>query len=80
MAYTYDDFLSAAKNAGMMEKFSDDDLAIAQNNPEYGLSALKLQQDLHGATTTEQKLLAQVRRLHLLRPVDRMHIRRCWRK
>ena len=59
MAYTYDDFLSAAKNAGMMEKFSDDDLAIAQNNPEYGLSALKLQQDLQGATTTEQKLLAQ---------------------
>ena len=59
MAYTYDDFVTAATGAGLLEKFTDDDLNIAKNNPEYGLSALKLQQDLQGAKTTEQQLLAQ---------------------
>ena len=59
MAYTYDDFVTAATGAGLLEKFSDDDLKIAKSNPEYGLSALKLQQDLKGAKTTEQQLLAQ---------------------
>lgn len=59
MAYTYDDFVTAATGAGLLDKFSDDDLKIAKSNPEYGLSALKLQQDLNGAKTTEQQLLAQ---------------------
>ncbi len=59
MAYTYDDFVTAATGAGLLEKFTDDDLNIAKSNPEYGLSALKLQQDLQGAKTTEQQLLAQ---------------------
>lgn len=59
MAYTYDDFVTAATGAGLLEKFSDDDLNIAKSNPEYGISALKLQQDLLGAKTTEQQLLAQ---------------------
>ena len=59
MAYTYDDFVTAASGAGLLEKFTDDDLNIAKSNPEYGLSALKLQQDLKGAKTTEQQLLAQ---------------------
>lgn len=59
MAYTYDDFVTAATGAGLLEKFTDDDLNIAKSNPEYGLSALKLQQDLKGAKTTEQQLLAQ---------------------
>ena len=59
MAYTYDQFITAATGAGILDKFTDDDLNIAKNNPEYGMSALKLQQDLQGAKTTEQKLLAQ---------------------
>lgn len=59
MAYTYDNFVTAATGAGLMDKFTDDDLKIAKNNPEYGLSMVKLQQDLQGSTTTEQKLLAQ---------------------
>lgn len=59
MAYTYNDFVTAATGAGLLEKFTDDDLNIAKNNPEYGISALKLQQELQGAKTTEQQLLAQ---------------------
>lgn len=58
MAYTYDNFVEAANAAGMMDKFGEDDLKIAQSNPEYGLSMLSLQKDLAGATTEEQKLLA----------------------
>ena len=57
--YTYDDFVNAANNAGMLGAFSQEDLTISQNNPEYGLSLLKLQQDASKATTSEQKLLAQ---------------------
>lgn len=59
MGYSYDDFLSAARNAGMEDSFSEDDLMTAQLNPEYGLSLLKLQKDYSGAKTAEQKLLAQ---------------------
>ncbi len=59
MAYTYDQFTKAATDAGMLEKFSQLDLDTAKNNPEYGLSMLKLYQDEAGATTPEQKLLAQ---------------------
>lgn len=59
MAYTYDDFVTAANGAGLMDIFSDDDLNIAKVSPEYGLSMLKLQQDINGAKTTEQRLLAE---------------------
>ena len=59
MAYTYDDFVSAAQGAGLYDSFSQDDLVIAQNKPEYGMSMLKLQQDFNGAATAEQRLLAQ---------------------
>ena len=59
MAYTYDDFVNAAKNAGMYDSFSQEDLVTAQTSPEYGLSLLKLQQDAQKATTEEQKLLVQ---------------------
>lgn len=59
MAYTYDQFTKAATEAGMLEKFSQLDLDTAKSNPEYGLSMLKLYQDEAGATTAEQKLLAQ---------------------
>lgn len=59
MAYTYDQFVTAATGAGLLDKFDDDELRIVRSNPEYGMSALKLRQDLQGAKTTEQKMLAQ---------------------
>lgn len=59
MAYTYDDFVAAATGAGLMDQFGEDDLKLAKSNPEYGLSALKLTQELKNATTAEQQLLAQ---------------------
>lgn len=59
MAYTYDDFVTAANGAGVMDMFSQDDLGLVQKNPEFGLSMVKLQQDINSAKTTEQKLLAQ---------------------
>lgn len=58
MAYTYDDFVSAANSAGLMNRFSNQDLQVAQTNPEYGLSLLGLLQDNASATTEEQRLLA----------------------
>lgn len=59
MAYTYENFTTAANNAGLLGSFSEDDLAIAKTNPEYGLSMLNLRKEYQGATTPEQKLLAQ---------------------
>lgn len=59
MPYTYEQFVSAANGAGMLDKFSEEDMEIAKLNPEFGMSVLKLQQDIQGARTTEQKMLAQ---------------------
>ena len=59
MAYTYDDFVSAATGAGMMDRFTTEELDRVKVNPEYGLSMVKLYQDHDNATTPEQKLLAQ---------------------
>lgn len=58
MAYTYDDFVTAANNAGIMNQFLQRDLAVARRNPEYGMSMLGLLQDISGATAEEQRLLA----------------------
>ena len=58
MAYTYNDFLSAANQAGMTNRFSQNDLLTAQKNPEYGISMLGLLQDIDRAGTDEQRLLA----------------------
>lgn len=58
MAYTYDEFVSAAKKANMMDRFSQQDLQTAQSNPEYGISLLNLMKDSSNATTTQQRLLA----------------------
>ncbi|MGM9601780.1 MAG: hypothetical protein ACI3W5_09430 [Faecousia sp.] len=59
MAYTYDDFLSAANKSGMLPEFSQEDLATTQKYPEFGLSLLTLKQDASKASTPEAKLLAQ---------------------
>lgn len=58
MAYTYDDFVKAANQSGLMGQFSQDDLNLAQKYPEFGLSVLSLKKDYNNATTAEQQLLA----------------------
>lgn len=58
MAYTYDDFLTAAKSGGFLKGLSQTDLDTASKQPEYGRTLLRLMQDSAGAKTTEQKLLA----------------------
>jgi len=58
MGYTYDDFLSAAGSAGMLNNFSQYDLDLAKKHPEFGLSILSLKKDYKNATTDEQRLLA----------------------
>ena len=58
MAYTYDDFVKAANQSGLMGQFSQDDLDLAQKHPEFGLSVLSLKKDYNNATTAEQRLLA----------------------
>ena len=59
MAYTYKDFLGAANNAKMLNRFSEDDLKITQGKPEYGLAMLGLYKDYDNAATPEAKLLTQ---------------------
>lgn len=58
MTYTYDDFIKSATGAGVMDRFTADDLTVAQRNPEYGLSMVGLMGDLSKATTEEQRVLA----------------------
>ena len=58
MAYTYEDFTTAAKNAGLMDSFDQNDLDYAKKYPEFGLSMVSLKRDLGSAQTDEQKLLA----------------------
>lgn len=56
--FTYDGFLTAASNAGLLGEFSQADLDTARKYPEFGYSVLGLKQDIHKATTPEAKLLA----------------------
>ena len=56
--YTYDDFVKAANQSGLMGQFSQDDLNLAQKYPEFGLSVLSLKKDYNNAATAEQRLLA----------------------
>lgn len=58
MNISYEDFLSKATKAGLLGEFSDYDLAIAREYPEFGLSILTLKQNIHAATTPEAKALA----------------------
>lgn len=59
MAYTYDDFLSAANQSNMLGRFTTQDLEITKNSPEYGLSMLRLMQDEDKATSEEAKMLTK---------------------
>lgn len=58
MGYTYDDFMSQVNDAGMMNQFSQYDLDLARQYPEFGMGVLGLKKDYASATTPEQKLLA----------------------
>ena len=58
MNISYEDFLSKATAAGLLGEFSDYDLAIAKEHPEFGLSILTLKQNIHAAATPEAKALA----------------------
>lgn len=59
MGYTYNDFVSAANSAGLMDKFSPEDIETTRKNPEYGLSMLGFMRDAQNATTAEQRTLAE---------------------
>ena len=56
--YTNDDFIKAAQNAGLYDQFSDADLRLAQQNPDFGMYALQMKQDYANATTPEARALA----------------------
>ena len=45
--FTYDGFLTAASNAGLLGEFSQADLDTARKYPEFGYSILGLKQDIH---------------------------------
>lgn len=56
--FTYKQFEDEAKKAGMLEQFSAADLALAQRNPDAGMSILQYKRDYAGATTDEARELA----------------------
>lgn len=58
MTYTYEDFVKAAQDAGMYEKFSAADLELAKKNPSAGISLLQHKRDYAGATSEMGRLLA----------------------
>ena len=58
MTYTYDTIMEEARKAGVLDKFTQEDLNAAQKNPEYGMSLVGLLKDANNATTEEQRLLA----------------------
>lgn len=59
MAYTYQDFEKAAAGSGL--NFSQYDMDLAKKYPEFGMSILNLKKDYAGATTEEQRTLANTR-------------------
>lgn len=56
--YTYEQFQKAAQDAGLLDQFSDADLALAQSNPDAGMSILSYKRDYANATTDEARALA----------------------
>lgn len=52
--FTYDGFINAASNAGLLGEFSPADLDTAKKYPEFGYSILGLKQDIHAATTPDK--------------------------
>lgn len=59
--YTYEQFQQAAQNSGLLGEFSQADLALAQRNPDAGMSILTAKRDYANATTDEARALANQR-------------------
>lgn len=56
--YTYDDFMKKATGAGLWESMSAADKALAEKNPNAGMSILQYRLDYSNAATDEAKALA----------------------
>ena len=56
--YTYDQFQKSAQDSGLLGEFSQADLQMARQNPDFGMSILKYKQDYHNAATDEERALA----------------------
>lgn len=56
--YTYDQFRKSAQDSGLWGQFSQADLSMAQQNPDFGMSILKTKQDYQNATTDEARAAA----------------------
>lgn len=53
--FSYEDFKKAAQNAGLLSQFSQADLSMAKENPNFGMSVLGLKQNWQNAATDEEK-------------------------
>lgn len=58
--YTYDQFIQQAQRDGLLSEFSDADLALAQRNPDAGMSILSYKRDYRNATTDADRELANL--------------------
>lgn len=58
VSYTYEDFIRQATQSGLLSRFSQADLKLAQENPAAGMSILSYKQDYEEATTDEGRALA----------------------
>lgn len=56
--FTYEDFDKALEGSGLRGNFSQYDLSLAKQYPEFGMSMLSLKQDYHNAGTDEARALA----------------------
>lgn len=57
-AYTYDDFMKKATDEGLWDSMSDADKALAETNPNAGMSILQYRLDYRNASTDEARALA----------------------
>lgn len=59
--YSWDQFEQAARGAGLYDKFSEADLALARSNPNAGMSILSAKQQYGEAQSAEAKAQANAR-------------------
>ena len=77
--YTGDQFRKSAQDSGLWGQFSQADLSMAQQNPDFGMSILKTKQDYRNATTDEARAAAH-RQADALRSSWWIHRGREWRQ
>lgn len=56
--YTYNDFMKAAEQSGLLGQFSQADIKLAQNNPDVGMKILGYKQDWKSAASDEARALS----------------------